>query len=103
MESWTADGAPLSVFCPSVLTVGSTLTASGVALSAFEEADSCSASWVESALLEALGVPSEVASAGLACCDKSFTLLCTDLRLLGVAFGDGRGLERLSKVKTDFC
>jgi hypothetical protein len=85
LRTWT-EVVP-SVFCASALTTpavavvvavvvavaGSLLTDStaGIvmeALSAFEEADSCSASalGVESALLLALGVPSEVASAGRA-------------------------------------
>lgn len=128
MESWIPAGAfstwreelP-SVFGASAMAVltttvvvavpmpGSLLMASTIGvvaeLSAFEDADNCSARalGVESALLLALGVPSGVQSAGLACWDSSLTLLWTDLRLLGVAFGDGSGLERLcnSKIRLD--
>lgn len=68
-------------------------------MSVFEDPDSCSVIvvGVESALLLAFGVPSEFVSAGRAWWESNFTLLCTDFRLFGVAFGDGRGLERLNQ------
>ena len=49
----------------------------------------------------ASGAPADAESAGRpVCCDRSFTLLCTDFRRLGVvALGDGSGLDRLEHGK----
>lgn len=50
----------------------------------------------DSTLPVALDAPSDGPSGGRTCCDKSFTLLCTDFRRFGaLVLGDGSGFDRL--------